>query len=122
MAHAKFDLTSLSELDDARVLRAFQKECELAVKDCLDRPMEEKPRKVTLELLVTPVLDREATAGMLNCIGVKGEFEIKGRVPVRRSAPYEFRCNSKGEMIFNTNSPTVFDQKTFADFGEEESE
>jgi len=95
MGFVELSLTSLEELDDGRVSKAFQHELKRAVQDCIDRPGDKKPRKVVLELELVPVVNTEN--GLLECEGADGEFTIKSKVPTRRSKKYGFRANKNVE-------------------------
>ena len=57
MALKFFNLASLGELDGGRVDVAFKQAMARAVQDCEDRPNEEGPRKVTLQVELTPSMD-----------------------------------------------------------------
>lgn len=113
MPFVQLSLTSLDDLDDGRVSKAFLHELKRLVQDCMDRPSDKKTRTLTLELNMTPVISTEG--GVVECEGVHGEFTIKGKVPVRRSKTYEFRANNKGQLAYSSTSPENADQTTFDD-------
>ncbi|MCC7333577.1 MAG: hypothetical protein IT422_00680 [Pirellulaceae bacterium] len=113
MPFVELSLDSLSELDDGRVAKAFQHELKRAVQDCIDRPGDKKPRAVTLELSLTPITVNND--GMVETEGCDGEFQIRSKVPTRKSKTYSFRANKKGHLAYSSNSPESVDQTTFDD-------
>lgn len=115
MAFQKLSLDAIKNLHDGRISIAFQRQVERVVQDCLDRPADGAARKVTLEFVFKPVPDADSLGGSQMCDRVEGYVEIKSKVPVLRSAPCDFRANTKGELIFNTNNTTNFDQRTIDD-------
>lgn len=50
-------LDTLKELDGGKAWHAFQRHVRRAAMDCMDRPGDAKPRKVVLELELTPVTE-----------------------------------------------------------------
>lgn len=80
MPFLELTLASLDQLDDGRVSKAFLHELQRAVKDCMDRPGDKKPRTVTLELNIKPVVSSEG--GLIEMEGADGEFTIKSKVPL----------------------------------------
>lgn len=115
MALQKLNLNSIKRLHDGRIAIAFQRQVERVVQDCLDRPGDGTARKVTLEFHFKPIPAADSLGGDGLCDRVEGYVEIKSKVPVLRSAPCDFRANTKGELIFNTNSTANFDQRTIDD-------
>ena len=110
MPLTKLELNSLGELDDGRVLIAFGHELKRAVMDCMDRPGDKTSRTVNMELKLTPVIGPEG-----QCDSVAGEFQIKSKVPVRKSKSYDFNVNRAGQLIYSSTSPDNIDQTTFDD-------
>jgi hypothetical protein len=110
MPLVQFDIANIGDLDDGRVSVAFAHELRRAVMDCMDRPGDKKPRSVTLEFRLTPVVGEEG-----QCDGAEGEFEIKSKVPTRKSKTYSFSTNRKGHLIYSSNNPEDIDQATFDD-------
>lgn len=113
MPFMELTLTSLDQLDDGRVAKAFLHELKRAVQDCMDRPGDDKARTVSLELKITPVVS--TANGILEMEGANGEFSIKSKVPDRKSKTYSFRANKKGQLAYSSTSPEDADQTTFDD-------
>lgn len=109
MAMQPLTLDSLKNLDYGRVHTAFQHELKRTLEDCRDRPGETAVRTVTLKCTITPVLEVDG-----DCNHVNAEFEIVGKVPARRSKPYNLRLTKSG-AFFNEDSPDNADQTTIFD-------
>ena len=107
-------LASINDLDDGRVSVAFTQELRRAVMDCMDRPGDKSSRTITLELKITPVIGDEG-----GCEGANGEFQIKSKVPTRKSKTYSFATNTKGHLIYSSTSPGDVNQSTFEDIDPE---
>lgn len=114
MGIVQLSLASLNDLDDGRVAVAFMQELRRAVQDCMDRPGDKNARSINLELKLTPVVGDEG-----QCDGAMGEFQIKSKVPTRKSKTYSFGTNTKGHLMYSANSPTNIDQTTFDDLDPE---
>lgn len=110
MSLIPLNLESLKELDAGKVSVAWDHELKRAVSDCMDRPGDKKPRVVTLELAITPVVSEDG-----GCEGAHGEFQIKSKVPTRKSRVYDFGVNRKGHVYFSDTSPDNLPQTTFDD-------
>lgn len=117
MPLVQFDIASLGDLDDGRVAVAFAHELRRAVMDCMDRPGDKKSRTVTLEFCLIPVVGEDG-----QCEGAEGEFQIKSKVPTRKSKTYSFNTNRKGHLVYSSNSPDAVDQLTFEDVDPETGE
>jgi hypothetical protein len=102
-------LESLKDLDTGKARMAFDKELKRCVQDCIDRPNDESARTVTMQLSLKPVSDGQ------ECDGCKGEFEIKSKVPVRRTRAYHFGIKTTGALYFNEDSLDNADQATLFD-------
>ena len=113
MPFVELNLATLEELDDGRVSVAFAHELKRAVQDCIDRPADKKPRVVTLELAIKPILAPDSS--IVEMEGADGEFTIKSKVPTRKSKTYNFRSNKHGQLAFSSESPENSDQTTFDD-------
>ncbi len=103
----QLSLESIKDLDDGRVSVAFMHELKRAVADCQDRPGDKNSRTVTLEVKLEPVIDEGG-----QCEEVKGEFQIKSKVPQRKSKTFSFGVRRGGILVHNVDSPDDIDQKT----------
>lgn len=113
-----YALTSgtLAKLDGGRAGVALDSALRQAVKDCLDRPGDERARKVTMEFQVTPVM--ELIDNQVSCEGAKGVYKVRVKVPDRESGLLDFGVRNNGMLVFNENSPANHRQATF--LGEDE--
>ena len=109
MAMMLFNLETLKDLDMGKVVKAFEHELKRCVQDCLDRPHDSNARVVSMAMTIKPVPDGEV------CDTVSGEFEIKGKVPVRRTKVYSFGVKRTGSLMFSSDSPDNVDQRTIFD-------
>lgn len=110
------DLATLKDLDNGKPAIAFRRAVEDCVKDCSDRPTEKRDRKVTLELLLTPVPAEDPEfEGTFRACGVTGEFKIKSSIPNRQTRPYSFGLDKNGRLFFSQESPSNVSQTTFED-------
>lgn len=109
----RLTLASLAEIDGGRLALAFEQALKRCVLDCEDRPGESKPRKLTLNLELTPTLDED-----LVCDNVKLQFHISDNVPKRRTKKYDMSLRKGGHLLFQPDSLDNVDQTTF-EFNEE---
>ena len=116
MALIYMDLATLKDLDNGKAAIAFRRAVEDAVRDCQSRPLEERPRKIALELCLTPVAGEDPEfENTMRCEGVTGEFKIKTTVPNQQTKPYSFGLDRQGRLFFSENSPTNVNQATIDD-------
>jgi hypothetical protein len=59
MALMQLKLDTLKDLDFGRPAVAFEQGLSDAVRDCNDRPGDKRPRHVTLDFVITPVVGQE---------------------------------------------------------------
>lgn len=109
MAIEKFDLSSLSTIDEGRIREAFEQALKRARDDCSDRPALAKPRKVNLTATLTPVCDPN---GSLSSVTV--QFEIEDKLPKRMSNKYDMAI-TRGGLLFNELSKDDIHQQTLDD-------
>jgi len=109
-------LGNLKDLDFGKASTTFEVALQRAVKDCLDRPGDDRARTVVLEMKITPV--KEILGNTLSCEGAKGVFRIKCTLPNWETQVVDFGVRSNGKLVFNEDSPRDHRQQTF--LGEEE--
>lgn len=104
MAEHQLDLATLKDhLSGGRVGIAFEDELKRVVQDCEDRPGDSKPRTVTLQLTIEPILDQGGF-----CEEVRGKVRISSSVP----KPISFGVRKGGMLVFNDPSEEGVNQKT----------
>jgi len=91
----QLSLAQIAEIDDGRIAAAFDQALKRAAQDCDDRPGDDRPRKITIELAVAPVLDQN---GM--CDSVKSQIQIKDTIPTRKSRIYDFGLRKGGLFTY----------------------
>jgi hypothetical protein len=107
MGKMRLTLDVLKDLDMGKVAAGFQKEVAHVVADCMDRPSDDRARKVGLIMSVVPDCD-----GMGVCETATVEFKIQSSVPARQSKTYQMRVHANGSLLFNPESPDNVHQGT----------
>lgn len=103
-------LETLDQLDDGRVAIAFAQNLKSIIQDCMDRPGDKRPRKVTLVLSAVPQVANDGS-----CEGISTEFEIKQTRPNQRSKAYSLAANKAGHLIFSSTNAEDVRQTTIHD-------
>jgi hypothetical protein len=112
MARKMFSLSELRNLDFGKMDAAFQRELAKIIDDIVDRPEDDRPRRLLLRLAIIP---EEITAGTIET--VTAGFEVAAYLPTRRSRPYSMRVTKNG-LIFNSEAPENPDQMTLDEVNE----
>ncbi len=118
MALQEFKVASLATIDDGRVAAALTDELRRAVKDCLDRPAEKKPRRVALVFEIKPGFVDDTG----DCEEVKVSHALRNSLPARRSREFSMMPSKNGSLRFNDMSPGDVRQMTLDTGGETPSE
>lgn len=106
MSLEKLTFESLADLDNGRVRAAFDHALSEVQRDLADRPVDKRPRKVTLTLELKPV---PAETGELHSAQVSAHLDYK--IPKRRTRDYDMRSIGGG-LVFNEMSPDDVRQTT----------
>lgn len=112
LALIPFDLTTIADVDGGRIAAAFLEEMRGVVKDCMNRPGDNRPRKIQLEILLTPLIADDGS-----CESINGEFVLQHKAPSRRSKPVNFLSTTQGHLKFNPDSAGNAGQRTIFDDG-----
>lgn len=107
---------TLSRLDRGRVGLAIDAFVKQAVADCMDRPGDDRSRKILIEVELKPVA--ETNGETISCEGAKCIVKVRLKLPDRESAVMDFGVRRGGHAVFSENSPSDHRQTTFFD-GEE---
>lgn len=108
----QLSLENLPALDLGKVNEAFRAQLARVVQDCMDRPGEQKARKVTLEVTVTPVLQSDG-----DCTEAKVQMQVVASTPKLRTREYSMGIRRGGGLVFNEDdpeditSPTMFEDQ-----------
>ena len=103
MSIVQFNLENLHLVDLGRVAAAFQKLVAHAVKDCVDRPDDDRGRTVTMELELCPV--KEVVDNVITCEGAKGRFKMKCKLPQLETKVLDFGVKQNGILYFSEECP-----------------
>lgn len=109
MAMHELELPTLDNLDDGRLALAWKKALQRAALDCEDRPGDNKPRIVTLQCEIIPVLAADGS-GQLDTVHVS--FQVQDKVPTRKTKKYDMSLRRGGVLAFNDLSDEDVHQKT----------
>lgn len=109
MAVRTLSYKTLGELDGGIIAIAMDSELERVIADCRDREGENKPRKITLELLISPLTDQCGHAD-----DVETQFVIKSVVPSRRTKAYRMGMKRDNSVYYQEDSLDAPDQSTLA--------
>jgi len=103
-------LEELKNLDFGKVDEAFKLHIRRVAMDCLDRPVDAKPRKVVLEVGIVPVTNDDGTADR-----VRVQMHVSSTVPKHRTRVYDLALRKNAQLVFSADSPENFDQTTIFD-------
>lgn len=107
-----FDLDHIRQLDFGRIGAAFNVELERCVRDCMDRPADNRARSVAISFKLRP---QSNSTEVVDCDNVLVECEITGAVPKRRTKLYTMTPNRQGKLTFNPDLPDEPEQPTLYD-------
>lgn len=109
----KFTLGNLPLIDNGLIAEAFDREMKRLVKDCDERPLEEKPRVLMLSVKITP---KPETSGRgIICDEVVVEFELTGKTPLQRTRLYTMKPKQDGSIMFHPDLESDPEGQTIMD-------
>ena len=121
----RLSLESLAELDNGIAVKQFLRLLEQAQADIKSRPGEKRPRKIQIQLSLTPktVIERDDELGTTETIltGCALGIFLDVKLPNRRTLEYDLGVGVDGALFFNPNSPfdhrqpTLFDNRNVVD-------
>lgn len=98
---------TLADLDHGRAGEAIDRALAQAVRDCFDRPTDERARKVTVQIDITPIADIHGDA--VSCEGANGVYKVRLRQPDWESGKLNFGVRKGGRhgamLVFSPDSP-----------------
>ena len=100
MELTELSLKTVKDLDWGKVVLAFDRHLRLAADDCLDRPGDDKGRRITLTCEIKPLVDQTGDAGEIAV-----EFRVKSSVPEHRSKVFNCKPRRGGHLLFNPECP-----------------
>ncbi len=114
---SEFSLENLALLDDGLVVRQVALLIRSAVADIKSRPGEKRPRKIQIQVELTPKTVREEDEDgqrvhtLLTGVAMKVGLDCK--LPNRKTLEYDLGvAGSQDRLLFNPNSPYDHRQKT----------
>jgi hypothetical protein len=110
MGLKRLSMETLKEIDSGMVMELFHSALQHAVTDCMERPADKRPRKVTLQLTLKPVAEINGT--MIDCDGVRGCFQCRAKLPDMETKTYDFGVQQGGKLVYNEDSLTNHRQTT----------
>ena len=110
----EIDFVSLADMDDGKLNMVLRKHLKRASEDCQDRPADQKPRKVVIEIGYVPLLEPQgdATDSWM-------QVKIRSNIPDHVSKPYSVGMRRNGTFVFNNNSLNNVNQNTIDFDGED---
>jgi hypothetical protein len=104
----ELDLSTLQQLQGGAVFQQVQRLIAAAVTDCENRPTEERPRKVNIQLEIIPVSRRETiddTHFRQVLDGVKLRLQMDLKCPTRKTMEFDCGVGSNHTLLFNPHNP-----------------
>lgn len=98
-----FDLTTIKDLDYGVINAAFKAHLARVVKDCEDRPLDDKARTVVIKFILKPNIDKEGGTGEVD--GVMVQTELYSDIPTHRTREYQMLATQDGGLKFNPDLP-----------------
>lgn len=112
----EFLLENLPALDHGKLAAAFSAEMQHVVRDCMDRPLDDKARTITIAFEVKPMLHTDSASADIDKVAV--EATVTSKLPVRRTRVYEMAVKQDGRATFHPELPddpegeALFDRST----------
>lgn len=117
MAVHKLTLDSLRKLDLGKASTMFDMAISRLAADCLDRPADDRPREVTMKLIIKPYVDPDGS-----CSNVDLQIKVTSKIPEHQTKPYNLGIRDDGALLFNEHSPDQFGQLGLFEDGEDNAE
>ena len=118
MSLKQLTLQTLQDLDFGKASMGFQRLLTQAVLDCINRPADDRIRKITMQLNLKPVA--ETVGNTISCEGAKGVFQMRLHIPDMETPEVDFGVRENGMLVFNEDSPREHRQGTFLPEEEEQ--
>ncbi len=105
MAIEKVSLKAICEMDGGRIALAVDQALARIARDIEDRPGDDRPRSVNLQISVKPNLDQD---GM--CDTTAALIQIKETIPTRKIPEYSFGLCKGGMLVHRSDNPNDVNQ------------
>lgn len=100
MALEQLTIHTLGNLDDAKTGVAFATHLKRAADDCYDRPVDNRPRKVTIQIELVPVPEANGDCGEVNA-----DVKITSTIPPHQTKTLSLGLRHNGMLVHRTESP-----------------
>ena len=98
MAVKAFNTAALVDFDDGAIRNHLERQFRLAVNDCMERPAEDRVRKVLLQFELKPV--QNVHTGEL--VNVQLQYQINGKYPSTKAVKiYTLGVKKGGQLTFD---------------------
>lgn len=88
-------LSSIAEMDGGRIGEAMRQALKRIAQDMDDRPGDNRPRKIQLEIAAEPTVGED---GMID--GAKLQMQVKETLPTRKTKVYDMGVRKGGMLVF----------------------
>jgi len=109
----ELNLEHLKDFDSGKAEAAFRKALQTVVRDCMDRGMDGKKRKVVFTVVLDPVVERDGVAH------ANASFEVAPKLPPFSTAAKPVMLHQRGQASFSPYAPDNPEQSTLMDGTEE---
>lgn len=96
-------LATVPELAHGKVGVAFDRECKRMIRDCIDRPSDERPRKLVLQVTFKPVAVVDGQC--VTCEGARAVAKIRGMAPDYETQEIDLGVRENGGAVFSPTCP-----------------
>lgn len=96
----QLSLDTLKDFDFGKAAVAWEKALGQVVKDCLDRPGEEKARTVTMTTNIRPIVQQDG-----DVVDVEVDFSVKAKLPPWQTAGRPAIPSRNGQLFFSDMAP-----------------
>lgn len=111
MALQTFQFEKLDQIDEGSVVKGVNQALKSAFLDCEDRPELKKPRKINLEIAVTPVMDKGEFKYAKVAMTIKSTVPAKGIEVVMRPSSKDAALEFQPSCPDNPDQKPLFDEK-----------
>lgn len=106
MSLVQLSLDTVCKLDP-KAIKTFDRHLERIANDCYERPGDNKPRTITLKVVIVPMMSSSG-----ECEKVDVQVQAESKVPPHTSLAFSCGLFPSGKIMFNEDAPDNFDQKT----------
>jgi hypothetical protein len=117
-----FKLETIHLIDSGKINAVFEQQMKRIVNDCIDRPLDDSERSVTISFKVKPNVSLKT--GETECSRVHVAIDVAGKVPTQKSRVIEMAVKQTGGLVFNPDllddpaGSTLYDKENQTDDGD----